>query len=73
MSIELQQQIYNDQLLKRFLRENSYWYKYLNRDPIYFKDFVYEMKDKYELKTTDKLNRMFNNIAMIQSFLDAFK
>lgn len=73
MRIELQQQINQDERLKMFLRENSFWYKYLNRDQNYFKDFVYDMKDKYELKTTDKLNKMLNNITMLQSFLDVFK
>ncbi len=73
MTLELQFKMQNNPLLKRYLRENSYWYKTLNRDPTKFKDFVNAMKDKYELKPTDRINKMLNNISMVQMFLDALK
>lgn len=73
MGIDLQFRLKNDEMLKRFLRENSYWYKYLNRDSCYLKDVINDMKDKYELKPSDKINKMINNISMVQSFLEAFK
>ncbi len=65
--------INNDINLKRFLRENSYWYKELNRNPGSFKHFVNEMKVKYKLTTTDKINRTIDNINMITAFLDVLK
>ena len=58
---------------KQFLREHSYWYKYLNRSNIYYKDFVNDMKNKYKLTTTDKINKMVDNINMFKSFLDVLK
>lgn len=73
MVLDLQFRLKNDEMLKRFLRENSYWYKYLNRDSYYLKDVINDMKDKYELKPSDKINKMINNISMVQSFLEAFK
>lgn len=73
MSIELQYKIANDVNLSRFLKEYSYWYKYLNRKDEYFKDFVLDMKDKYRLKTSDKFNKMLDNINMLQMFIDVFK
>lgn len=73
MIIDLQNKIYLDNNLRRYLYDDSYWYKYLNRDPAYFKEFTLSMKDKYKLKTSDKFNKMLNNINMLQSFLDAFK
>ena len=73
MTLDIQYKINSDQRLKHFLRENSHWYKELNRNPDSFKSFVADMKDKYELKTTDKLNRMLNNISMLQTFLDVLK
>lgn len=73
MRLDIQFKINNDIMLSRFLKEYSYWYKYLNRDPKYFDDFILDMKDKYELKTSDKLNRLMNNINLIQSFIDVFK
>lgn len=73
MVLDLQFRLKNDEMLKRFLRENSYWYKYLNRDSYYLKDVINDMKDKYKLKPSDKINKVINNISMVQSFLEAFK
>lgn len=73
MSIDLQYKIESDMNLRRFLKEYSYWYKYLNRGDEYFKDFVMDMKDKYSLKVSDRFNKMLDNISMLQMFIDAFK
>ena len=73
MNLNLQYKINQDPLQKQFLRENSYWYKYLNRNESYYKDFINDMKDKYKLKPSDKLNKMMDNINMIRTFLDVFK
>ncbi len=73
MSLELQYRINSDPRLKQFLRENSYWYKYLNRSNAYLKPFISDMKDKYKLKTTDKINKLTNNISMVRTFLDVLK
>ena len=58
---------------QRFIRENPIWYKILNRDPMQFKNFTMEVKDKYELKFTDRLNKMMDNISTLQTFLDVLK
>ena len=73
MNLSLQYKINQDPRLKQFLRENSYWYKYLNRSERYYKEFVNDMKDKYKLKPTDRLNKMVDNINMVSSFLDVLK
>ena len=73
MRLELQYRINSDPRLKQFLRENSYWYKYLNRSNTYLKPFISDMKDKYKLKTTDKINKLTNNISMVRAFLDVLK
>ena len=73
MSLELQYRINSDPRLKQFLRENSYWYKYLNRSNTYLKPFISDMKDKYKLNTTDKINKLTNNISMVRAFLDVLK
>ena len=73
MRLDIQYQIFQDPLQKKFLRENSYWYKYLNRHPVSYKYFLEEMKDKYKLKTSDKINKMMDDINMISSFLDVLK
>ena len=73
MSLELQYRINSDPRLKQFLRENSYWYKYLNRSNTYLKPFISDMKDKNKIKTTDKINKLTNNISMVRAFLDVLK
>lgn len=73
MTYSLQNRINSDINLKKFLRENSYWYKILNRNEKSFPQFVAEMKVRYRLTTSDKINRTIDNISMIQSFLDVLK
>lgn len=73
MTIEIQLKIDNDQRLKRFIRENPIWYKKLNRNPDLFNEFVLDMKDKYKLKTSDKINKTLNSISMMQTFLEVLK
>ena len=57
MLYDIQYKINSDINLKKFLRENSYWYKELNRNPENFKYFVEDMKIKYKLTPADKINR----------------
>ena len=73
MVLDLQFRIKNDERLKQFLRENSYYYKYLNRSPSYLKDIIEDMKDKYGMKPSDKINKMIDNISLMNSFLEALR
>lgn len=73
MNINLIFNINQNPIQKQFLRENSYWYKYLNRDSNYYKDFINEMKKKYKMTTSDKINKVAKNINLIHTFLDVLK
>lgn len=73
MTYDIYNKINSDINLKRFLRENSYWYKRLNRTSSSFPYFVSDMKVKYKLTTSDKINKTMDNISMLQSFLDVLK
>lgn len=73
MTTDVQLKISTDIRLKRFIRENPIWYKRLNRNPDLFRDFTMEMKDKYKLKTSDRINKALDNISMLQMFLDVLK
>ena len=73
MSYDVWYRIDNDINLKKFLRENSYWYKQLNRDSDNFNYFVSDMKVKYKLTTEDRINKMVDSMGMIQSLLDVLK
>ena len=73
MQLPIMMQINENPIQKQFLREYSYWYKYLNRDVKYYRDFLNDMKEKYKLTTTDKLNKIMDDINMFKSFLDVLK
>lgn len=73
MVLDLQFRIKSDERLKQFLRENSYYYKYLNRSPSYLKDIIEDMKEKYGLKPSDRINKMIDNISLMNSFLEALR
>lgn len=65
--------INSDPKQKQFLRENSYWYKYLNRNSSYYKEFISEMKQAYKLTTTDRINKISTDLNMIKSIIDVLK
>ena len=58
---------------KRYLRANSYWYKILNRNPFLIDDFIREVKEKYKLKTTDKINDLMDKIDMVSKFINVLR
>ncbi len=70
MNIETQIKIRNNPYLYRYLRENSSWYKALNRDPNSIKQMETEMKKAYKLNLTDKIENINNKIEMIRTFID---
>ena len=72
MNIYTQNNLKSNQNNIKFLRENSHWYKYLNRDIVYFKAFESEMKTRYKLTPQDKLDRFSKNIDKISEFIDIF-
>ena len=69
MDINTQQKIFRDDMLHRYLRENSHWYKILNRHPELINDMIQEMKDKYKLNTGDKIERLGERLSMVESIL----
>ena len=73
MTLDVQFKINSNINYQRFIRENPNWYKILNRDPLEFKNFVLEVKDKYGLKVSDRINKMLDNINTFQSFLEVLK
>lgn len=73
MTLELQFKIKNNPNLYRYLRENSYWYKELNRNPKSIKQMELEMKQKYKLTTVDKITQIRSGLEMVRSFMDVLK
>ena len=60
-------------LYKNYIRSNSYWYKILNREPNMFNSFIEEVKEKYKLRPTDKINNMVDKIDMISKFINVLR
>ena len=56
MKLDVQFKLKSNPLFIKYLHENSYWYKILNRDPEMFNNFVNEVKKTYKLRPTDKIN-----------------
>ena len=73
MEFLLQQKLEEDAKMAALLKENSYWYKELNRDSDNYKNFVKAMKDKYHLKVTDKISDDIDNMDIITGILENLK
>ena len=65
MSLDLQFKIKSNPLYIKYLHENSYWYKILNRNPEDFNKFIEAVKDYYKLRPTDKINKMLSTFEVI--------
>lgn len=70
MNLITQIKINNSPNNTNYLKDNSHWYKYLNRNSDYLKDFENEMKNKYKLTTSDKFERMVERIDMVSKIID---
>lgn len=58
---------------KRYLRTNSYWYKTLNRHPDMIDTFIAEVKEKYKLRTSDRINDLIDKIDMVSKFINVLR
>lgn len=73
MTLEVQFKLKNNPLYIKYLHENSYWYKILNRNPEMFSEFVNEVRTNYKLRPTDKINKALSTFEMISSVISALK
>jgi len=71
--LDLQFRIKSNPRYIEYLRDHSYWYKFLNRNPNSFGAFEDEVKSFYKLRTSDKIGRMLSNIEMIQNIVSSLK
>lgn len=73
MDLSLQKKILDTPKMYQYLKENSYWIKYLNRNPDSYKDFQNKMKELYRERATDKLSDAIDNIDLISTVLSSLK
>lgn len=57
----------------RYLREHSYWYKLLNRNPDNLNKFVEEVKENYKLRTVDKIEKFTSMIDLASKLMETMK
>ena len=72
MTLDLQFKIKNNPNYQRYIRENSHWYKLLNRNPALFSNFEEEVKEKYKLRPTDKIEKILETVEMVQAIVSTF-
>lgn len=70
MFYEVKDKLDKDPRFKRYLRENSNWYKKLNRDPNSYNEFVKEMKVKYKLRTIDKIDNFVDTVDLVTKIIN---
>ena len=73
MNVETQLKIRSNPYLYQYLRDNSSWYKALNRDPNSIKQMEIEMKNAYKLNLSDKIDNLNQKIEMVRTFIDILK
>lgn len=70
MDINTQYKIKSNLNNLRYLREKSYWYKYLNRSGTNLKSFEEEMKKSYKLTSEDRMKKMADGINSLSKIID---
>ena len=73
MNVDTQIKIRNNPYFYQYLRDNSIWYKHLNRDPDNLSKMEAEMKKTYKLNLSDKIGDFGQKIEMIRMFMDIIK
>ena len=73
MNLEIQFKIRNNPRYRQYLRENSMWYKILNRNPAMFTAFENKVKEDYKLRASDRITRALSTIEMIQNVFSSLK
>ncbi len=71
MNIEIKNKLLKDEKYLKFLRENSNWYKILNRDKNEYDNFIKEMKIKYKLRTIDKVDNIIDSVDLVTKIINA--
>ena len=73
MTLDIQFKLKANPLYLKYLHENSYWYKLLNRNPNAWSEFVNKVKEDYHLRPTDKLNNAIDAFDMITKVISTLK
>ena len=70
MSLDNQLYLNNNLILKKYLHENTKYYKLLNRDPSFIYILEKYMKEQYKLTLPDKIDKFKEKLDMLNTFID---
>lgn len=73
MNLDVQFKLRSNSDYQRYIRENSYWYKELNRNPEKFEEFASEMKERYKQRPTDKITNFAEKLELVKTFLNILR
>ena len=73
MDIKIQYILNSNPLLKRYLREYSFYYKNIVSNPSIINEMNELMKKDYHMTLPDKLDKIKENITMFNTFMDVLK
>ncbi len=73
MILDIQFKLKSNPNYIKYLRENSNWYKILNRHPEAFKEFIDEVKTNYRLRPSDRISHTLETISLLQNILKTVK
>ena len=73
MKLDVQFKIKNNYLLQKYIRGNSFWYKYLYRNPGLLSEMEREMKEKYKLTASDKIKDISEKLDLLRTFMNVLK
>ncbi len=73
MNLDTQFKIRNNPQYQKYIRENSNWYKVLNRDSTMFRMFEEQVKTDYKLRPEDRINKVIQTVDFLQTILATLK
>ena len=73
MDREVIEKLRKNKKFLNYLRENSNWYKELNRDKSNYDLFIKKMKEKYKLRTIDKVDNFVDSVDLVTKIINMSK
>ena len=73
MTNEVNNKLKSNLLYIKYLREHSYYYKLLNRDPNLINGFIEEAKKEYKLRSIDRISKLSDYMDLFSSIVSNLK
>lgn len=73
MTNEVNNKLKSNPLYIKYLREHSYYYKLLNRNPNLINGFIEEAKKEYKLRSIDRISKLSDYMDLFSSIVSNLK